>query len=277
MKKIDSISSLRVLLLLVALITTMSSNAQNVKVYINDVLEDIYTNTGTKSYKVVMAVENTDPNLLPGFFSVGDAKLVQFTKGNLYWDGSEYKFEANQTDHPTTIDANHTGHFYWTKTDAASYADWYNDGTNTTADVPFFAESQGGLTVEGTSGVFALSKSEWDYLITSRTNAANLCKSGVSVTNNGTTYTNCLIIAPDGFPVALQSSYTLTEANSLGLVCLPAVGQIGASNDAGCYWTATGNEAEAARAQSLSIEPESITTTASTRDCGMALRLVRLP
>ena len=67
-------------------------------------------------YPIAFA-KNYDPNLLAGEFSVSATKKVQFTKGNLYWTGSAYAFEANQGDCPNTWGegdnaGKHVGHFY---------------------------------------------------------------------------------------------------------------------------------------------------------------------
>lgn len=232
--------------------------------------------------------EPSSSNLLPGTFTVAKGKTVQFTKGNLYWDGSAFKFEANQTDglnttsEGATWDKNHVSHFCWTKTAAASYAESYSDGTNSTSDVPFFAESKGGLTVEGTSGLFALSISEWGYLISTRTNATSLRKYAVSVSNNGTTYTNCLIIAPDEFTGTLQSSYTLAEVNTLGLVCLPAAGfrdgsSFGNGGSSGYCWMSTPVSGDSDVAYYLGFDSDDVSAGGGSRDYGLSLRLVALP
>lgn len=187
-------------------------------------------------------------NLLSGKFSVGAGKQVQFTKGNLYWDGTSFKFEANQTDYPTTWDTKHVGHFYWTQTQAYSYEQYYySDGTNTNSDVNFFAESNGGLIIEGTAELYALSESEWKYLFEQRPNAEKLYKYGVTVGGQA----NCLIIAPDNFSGTLKDSYSLYDVKGHGFVCLPAAGYryynvpsafgnaIEAKGSGGYYLTAT--------------------------------------
>lgn len=230
----------KIFIALMALVATMSINAQVVKVYKNGVLDYTATNTPTVKYKVVFEAAN----LLPCLFTVGpgadntlgtdDDKKVQFTKGNLYYGimGNEttkaWHLESRQTDGLNTTsdgatwDENHICHFFWTVSEAASYAESYKE--TFTKSTPYIAESKGGLTVDGTNGLFALSDVEWEYLISKRTNAADLVKAEVSVSNNGITYTNCVIIAPDNFNGTLKSEYTLAEVNSLGLVCLPATG-----------------------------------------------------
>ena len=219
-----------------------------------------------------------DPNLLSGLFSVSASKKVQFTKGNLYWDGS-FKIEATQTAYPKSWDTNHIGHFFWTKDQAAAYADSYSDGTNAATDVPFFAQSKGGLTIQSadgqhtTSGVYALTKGEWDYLIFRRPNAAALRKAEVKV--GGTT---CFVIAPDNFDVSNWKGeneyYTLEEANNQSLLCLPAAGRFDETKSTkhtylvnyGYYWAATPNSNDyyIDYAYALTLVPTLTTTTLPT-------------
>ncbi len=193
--------------------------------------------------------EGGSPNLIAGTFSVSSTKKVQFTKGNLYWDGSAYHFETNQTDYPELWNASHVGHFYWTSlndyqsgyTDLVPFAQRYaSTNFSHILSYKFFCGEDSPLTVDGISGCFALSRSEWHYLIYARTNATKLCKYGVTVGGK----VNCLIIAPDGFSGGLKSSYTLYEVNSLGLVCLPAAGTrdswgISGAENWGGYWSST--------------------------------------
>jgi len=169
--------------------------------------------------------ESIPDNCIPKLFSVSATKKVYFTKSNLYWNGNAFRFESNQTDYPTSRDANHVGHFYWTKTASASYAQTYNDGTRTATD-RFFADGMDAnhmLNVEGTANLYVLSKDEWSYLL-NRSN--NLYKCNVTVNGVDT----CLIIAPDDYDYLmnpLKNTYnTLDEVNTLGLVCLPPAGSI---------------------------------------------------
>ena len=285
------------ILALLTLVATTSINAQVVKVYKNGVLDYTATNTSIDKYKVVFEeVPAAGPNLLPGKFTVNSkGKQVQFTKSNLYWDGRAFKFEENQTDgfNPTSADEtwnpNHVSHFYWSKTASVMYAETYSDSEASTDDTFFFAEankSNDANKIDGTSGYFALSNDEWEYLINGRTNSSNLRKYGVSVTNNGTTYTSCLIIAPDGYtnstkPLSSTTSYTLDEINTLGLVCLPAAGgRLGSSlfdgGGFGFYWSSTPDD-DTGYAYSLHCYLSGANTTDSYRHAAQSLRLVALP
>lgn len=226
----------KILFLFIALVCSMSINAQIIKLYKEGQLKYVY---GAKQVDEVV-VEETPNNFLPGEFSVSNNKKVKFTKSNIYWNGREFKFEEKQTDYMTYWDYNHVSHFYWTKTQEASYASIYNDGPETMIDIPFFAESKGGLTVECTPDLYVLSHDEWNYLINYRTKAKSLRRCYVTVDG----ISNCMIIAPDGFTGTFKSKYTLDEINTLGLVCLPAAGArynqvYDSQGDVGYYWASS--------------------------------------
>ncbi|MCQ2196815.1 MAG: DUF1566 domain-containing protein [Bacteroidaceae bacterium] len=227
-----------------------------------------------------------DPNcVFDGTFSVSSTKKVQFTKGNLWWDGSAYHFEANQTDYPTSWNPNHIGHFFWTSSkdyqsgnaNYMPYALGYSYSSQSTSD-KFFCGEENPLTVDGTSGCFALSNDEWGYLIYTRANASSLRKYGVTVSGK----VNCLIIAPDGFSSTLKSSYTLDEVNSLGLVCLPAAGErigssFGGAESWGYCWSSTPYSSYSGNACCLYFGSGNVYTGSSNYRYGRSLRLVRLP
>lgn len=224
-------------------------------------------------YPIVFSNNYTDPNILAGEFSVSASKRVKFTKSNLYWDGIAFKFEKNQYDYPTTWRTDHVGHFFWTKTAAASYAANYDDGTNSIIDVPFFAQSNGGLTVEGTTGLFVLTSSEWSFLLNSR--SSNLSKIDVTVGSSS----HCLVIAPDGFSQPLKGSYTIEELNSLGLVCLPLAGaRTGTRFDDhdGFYW-ASDPDSSPSKAKYLQFYGQGVVVAGDSRLYGQSIRLVKLP
>gem|GEM_PF-2727653 len=245
----------------------------------------IYEIAFNENYKKIG--NSDDINLLPGEFSVSATKKVRFTRSNLYWNGTDWGFEANQMDYPTAWNANHVSHFYWTKTAAASYALKYDESTTTTSDVPFFAESKGGLIVEGTSGLYVLSVNGttegWRYLLEKRTNAINLCKNNVTVAGKSV----CYIIAPDDYTGTIATSYTADEwvtAEASGLVCLPPAG--GRGEDAvgygsgavgGNYWSSTpasGSKVTYALRHTF-IATSGSTGSSSLRNYGYSLRLVK--
>ena len=213
---------------------------------------------------------------LKGEFSVSATKQVHFSQGNLYWDGSAFKFEANQYS-GTSYANNHVSHFYWSKDASVAYAEGYNDGSASGSDVFFTNEtettSKDGFTVNvgGTeqTGWRTLSTAEWTYLFNNHT------KKWATV--NGV---NGYVIAPDGFEGELADSYEndaelVTAGN---LVFLPAAGdRIGfdVSNVGGngSYWSSTAyGSLSAFRVyfNSRSVYPG----YSGDRGCGFSVRLI---
>jgi len=195
------------------------------------------------------------PILLPGVFSVSSTKKVQFTNGNLYWDGDDWHIEDSQTEYPLTWNPKHVGHFYWATTAEASYDATYKETTKGT-DL-FFCDGsniQHKLTVDGQDGLYALSDSQLFYLFDSGSykNETRREKYSfpVSVNNGGNVISDCLVIAPDtcigGYSFNnKKTSYSAEDwaaAEAAGIVCLPPAGMRSGStvysdDYGGFYWT----------------------------------------
>jgi len=112
---------------------------------------------------------------LGGVFSVSATTKVYFSKGNLYYDGSAFKFEDNQYSFNGTWSTSHVSHFFWSKTASVAYDSLHNDecsdtdifftnATATTAKSDFTANGQTGVWRTLSGGA----SGEWDYLLTSR-------------------------------------------------------------------------------------------------------------
>lgn len=278
------------------LIYRQDMNASNVTVARNTIYSVNFKTSLAKF--TVKAAEGENP-----------AKTVNFTKGNLYWDGSAYHLEAAQNayDHgttsgeTTTYTSNHVSHFFWTKTAAASYASSYSDDPEAKTDhfwldgcnksgTHTHGDAATKIAVDGTSDLYALSggaNGEWKYLINSRDDASNLYKYGVSVTTSAGTEANCLIIAPDGYDYTahpLKTTYTADEwaaAEALGLVCLPTSGYrydsyLYDGGRYGCYWSSSPNAYSAYRAYFLYFYSDDVDPASyNRRDYGYSLRLVK--
>lgn len=148
----------------------------------------------------------------PVFTVSSSGKKVQFSPGNLYWDGSKFAFEANQYDYPTTRNADHIGHFFYSKNATIARAASYSDPSATDTDVLFAAN---GGAIEGYT---VLSKDEWQYLI------SHNMQSNTTVTIAGI---NCSVLVPDGYAESVASSYTAETwktAEAQGLVAIPYAG-----------------------------------------------------
>lgn len=222
-----------------------------------------------------MRREYNTKNVFP--FTVNSSgKKVVFSPANLYWDGSAYKFEANEYDCPTTWDTSHVGHFYWSKDVSVAMARNYSDDSASTSDT-FFASS--GITVNGYSETWTvLSSDEWNYVISN-----HLGKYRVSISDK-----NCAVLVPDGVDASdVQSSYTAEQwadaKEQYGLVALPFAGTrsgariIGGSgfNTSGNYWTGTPESSSSIYAQEVVFEQsDTRINTTCFRSSGDSVRLV---
>ena len=196
-------------------------------------------------------------------FTVNDeGKKVKFSPGNLYWDGSEFKFEEHQYDYPATWDPNHVGLFFWSKDAAIAVTETYSDDSRTRTD-KFFAADGGAI-----AGWTVLSADEWQYLMdhslhTEIREEVKLYWAGeafayigtyeqakaafeakypvynfdelygagsiavVSTISRNIAGVNCIILKSDGFEGTIKESYTASEwaeAEKSGLVALPFSG-----------------------------------------------------
>ena len=171
----------------------------------------------------VRAVLNEAPAVpdgaLPGVFSVSADKQVYFSQGNLYYDGSAFKFEDSQTGFASEWNPDYVSHFFWSKTASVAYAELYSDSGTDEYDV-FFTNATDetanpDFTVNGVTGQYrTLSDDEWKYLFDNN--------SYKWVTINGV---GGYAIAPDNVTLPEEKmSYTETELNDAKLVFLPAAG-----------------------------------------------------
>ena len=213
-----------------------------------------------------------------GSFTVGmdgsTPRKVEFAPGNLYYDGSAFKFEAKQWSFSSTWDVNHVSLFKWSDaTDAVKGDNGYSGGQ-------LFCASN--FTVSGDSHKWrTLTDAEWKYLLGNsnpcRDNAANLCewKELDNKTNNG------LVILPDGTEnpsVVMSNIKSTSDLATYDAVFLPATGQrqgtsVGAVGTEGIYWSSTpGGDNNSYR---LNFKSASVFTSTHGRNYGYSLRLVR--
>ena len=209
-------------------------------------------------------VSVADPDIpegaLPGVFSVGTTKKVQFSRGNLFWDGDSYEFEANQYTIGTWNAENHVNYFFWSKEESVAKAASYADASAAAGDV-FFTNAtavtaNADFTVSGVTGEFrTLSAEEWTHILSTRANAADLLVEDVTVCG----VEHCLVIAPD----ACLNSYEFDKtkksydaaawatAEAAGLICLPPAGyrdgtDVKSGEGNGFYWASTTDAADKA-------------------------------
>ena len=226
-------------------------------------------------------------------FTVGDGTTVEFAPGNLYWDGSSWKFEANQWDFrhyygtnndaaviggvSTTTPAGTVGSFFWSKTASVAYAASYSDSGASIDDVFFTNASDFQVSGETVGTWRTLSKDEWNYLLNSRDNASSLSAwvtlSDVSVSG--------LVILPDGSSATASGITTSSALAGSGAVFLPAAGyrygagvnEVGSS---GCYWSSTlPDNSQGSPYYLLFTSWGFLNTINGSRDFGHSVRLVR--
>ena len=234
-------------------------------------------------------------------FSVAATATVEFAPGNLYWDGSAFRFEENQWSFESTWDANHVSHFYWSKTASVAYAASYTETGTSNTDV-FFTNTttttaNTSFQVEGeTAGKWrTLSREEWNYLLGIRS-GNKFAKAKVNDVNgllifpdsynNGKAISGITGIATasgeyDSYPDdnILETTWTLMESS--GVVFLPKVGMRSTSitypynveitTSGNGYWSSSCSSENSAYHVSFG----SSSTSDNQRKYGYAVRLVR--
>ena len=206
-----------------------------------------FTVSQSASYVAVFKLKDA----LSGVFTVeadglgNPKKKVQFSKGNLYYNGTTFNFEANQYDTTPSSSGdrvdNHISHFMWCNTPEKAMALQYDNNWN--GETPFFAEKN--FTVNGFSGWSTLTgtqQGEWFCLLNSRNTAYGSNRRYAAVKVKGM---EGLLIFPDDFsswpseagdePETFNTfsnnwndrDYTIDQFNTLqnnGCVFLPAAG-----------------------------------------------------
>ncbi len=185
-------------------------------------------------------------------FSVSDEKVVQFAKGNLYYNSAQdsYSFENNQYDFRTRAGFNacingaysvdstpedNVGLFFWSSKKETAVAGEYYDPEASNEDSFFIKD----LPLDGEVWN-VLSYNEWKYLLEERTDASE--KNGIAtiVLSDETTVTG-IVFLPDSFTLPNEcefisgttdkgyeaNTYNLEEWDKMeaaGAVFLPASG-----------------------------------------------------
>ena len=241
-------------------------------------------------------------NTVGGVFSVAADKQVQFSAGNLQYTQSAdvWSFAAHQYDMLGTANingselANTIDLFGWSGSTAT--AQWgistSTGESNYSGDFADWGQNVGDGTTWRT-----LTSDEWNYLRSSRANAASLMGvARINLDEVGTTYANGLILLPDTwtcpdgitFTTAMGSydnnTFTLEQwqkLESAGAVFLPASGRRSGSsiynvqyND---YWSATNDDPIDAPMDAcyLYFDSSVASWSCNGRDNGRAVRLVQ--
>ncbi|MCQ2141909.1 MAG: hypothetical protein MJY83_06135, partial [Bacteroidales bacterium] len=202
---------------------------------------------------------------LSGAFTVSSSgRRVFFSRGNLYWDGDSFEFEAHQYDSPDKWKPDHVSFYYWSVTASYAYNSTYTNEVSPedvlfTNDPNHPEKPNKNFTVNNVTGAFrTLSNDEWHYLIT---------KHDVKyVTINDR---KGYVIAPDGVKLdPAKESYSEIELVSDNLVFLGCNGlrrwdATHFYNDLGYYWSSSIDKSDNSHALSLSINNNEIKTGVS--------------
>ena len=227
---------------------------------------------------------------LSGSFSVSDTKKVHFSHGNLRYTVSSgiWDFYPNQYDCASTYESNVISLFNWGYNKTQSIIP---DGSFTNnvslASGNLVSEQDWGYHVGEKNTWRTLTTKEWQYLFNEGAYAnatrAGLYAYGVTVAGRP----NCTVLYPDGFKGTKVSNGDLTsydtaseweEAQSEGVVCLPAVGSRNGANVSnvgvlGNYWSSTAYNYN--RADNMYFDKDKILPgTYSYKDNAYAVRLV---
>lgn len=191
---------------------------------VNPVVTTVYNNVNPAFRNCVAgqyvifndALSDTTSTLLSGKVSVSARKKVQFTRGNLYYNRITgiFGLEESQASSPMASgqnqDQTHVCTFYFAPTIELAAADELSS-----AQTSLFCREGSAITVEGISGLYALSESEFEYMCNAR--SSNLCKKSVKVGD----LTYCFVIAPDDYTGTIKEQYSsLKELESEGLILL---------------------------------------------------------
>ena len=209
---------------------------------------DIHTFTVSEIQSDVIATIEQAPlpsGALKGVFTVADdgnghVKKVHFSQGNLYYDGSTFKFESNQYNfHTYDSNSNTWGLFGWS-TSATTYGmSISNDYSDYSGDFKDWVEA---IDDKGTWTTLSGGENgEWKYLFDHHVNIWGKCN---SVTGR--------FIAPDNFVGGTAALSAIVSdwktAQDAGIVFLPAGGDRGDPGDGsnvlnvgsrGYYWSST--------------------------------------
>lgn len=135
-----------------------------------------------KIYTISFKADKTPkPTLIPGEFSIGETKKVQFARGNLYYDGSEWKMEEEQflyrgrpggpsclwgTELDYGTPSGHYGAFLWRTSASEAMTPDKPERKSYQSPTHLFTNN-GSVEILG-GGWRVLTKTEWEYMTVHR-------------------------------------------------------------------------------------------------------------
>lgn len=251
--------------------------------------EDVVANTFYNSESAIEVTMTLPEGALPGLFTVSDNGTpgdtsddikVCFSIGNLYYDGSAFKFENNQYSYSgggNEYNVNHISQFFWNKDYNKSIVQYYSGGAAATTDV-FFTNATSetakpDFTVNGVTGKYRnLSMAEWTYLCQHHEMKwITVCdKVGYAIAPDG--------VSADVISTTYPDDTAWKAADDAGIVFLPATGRRGYTpthiNQSGWYWSSS--PAASGNAYNIAFSSGSFNPSSSGNpNYGYSIRLVR--
>lgn len=151
---------------------------------------------------------------MEGEYSISPTHKVYFSKGSLYYDGTEFNFNEDQYTYLTAYTPSHLEYFFFCESSANSISPNVEDHPNT--GTSFFL-TDGNLF----TGWTLMSNAESTYLFNERPNASKLYLVDSQIVGVG----YGIVIAPDDYVGELKSTYnSLAEFEDEGLVFIPRAG-----------------------------------------------------
>ncbi len=238
-------------------------------------------------------------------FSVSADKQIYFSQGNLQyqastgtWRFAEHQYDMIGSDN-SNISSSNTGWIdlfgwgtsgynsknpYMTSTSYSDYGDGSNDIAGTNYDWGVYNKISNGGNAAGMWRT--LTNSEWNYVISNRTDARYL--RGTATVNG----VNGLILLPDNWTLPIgvtftygeggwsQNTYSASEWSKMeanGAVFLPAAGYRYGTGvyyvGSGYYWSSSANDSNSA--YGLYFSSDAVDPDGGSRDGGRSVRLVR--
>ena len=223
----------------------------------------------------IMKSTSYNPEIINGVFTVNaEGKKVKFAKGNLFWNGTEFRCEKNQYDYPKEWNRRHVGHFFWNKNDYLAKASLFFNFSRSNTD-KFFASDNGAI-----EGYTVLNQIEWNYLLSHA-----LAKNSSGENTIVIAGINCIVLKPDGFSGTVADSYTAEQwtaaEEQYGLVALPFAGwrydmAFDDSGSNGSCWSGTPHSNNSSYAYYAYFNSNKATTFNFIRDMGRSVRLVQV-
>lgn len=222
-----------------------------------------------------IAVNLTEPAPMYTFTINADDDKVEFSPGNLYYDGTSWHFEAHQWDYRTlsgksaffdgifnTTPTNHWGLFGWSGNGAI--AAWGMSTSTTYSDYSGTFEDWGTNVIDGDAASTwrTLKLSEWEYLLTTRKVNGNTGFGYTCVWMKLSNNVEGLIIFPDGYTGETTNLKEIPD----GAVFLPAAGWF--NNGSSITAHQTGGYYRSSEKSSLSGSTSTYTITFDKRSVG---------